>query len=329
MSPLKPGSFLLSRRLGAVALVAAASVVMSSVPASAQSPTACDAARQQGRTLPGCARARQVPRPPSPPRPTIRRQGPQPAPVALPPGAIVMGNDLAGIPASQWRAVGEPFLEIERRVLALGSLSDIRALGESGNARALHLLGRVYEYGQLGTPANQALAIEYYRRAAAAGDPHAQVALGYIYDRGNGVAQNYSEAARLYAAAAAQDHARGQYNLGIFYRDGFGVQQDYARAMALFRQAAEQNYANAFGTIAHLYEAGLGVPQDYAQAIGWARRGANLGSAQAQRRLGIYLYQGLGVQQNQAEGLVWLRRAAAAGDDFARNYLTERNLSLQ
>jgi TPR repeat protein len=248
---------------------------------------------------------------------------------ALPPGAIAMRTMLANISARDYRQVGDPFLEMEQRVLGLGTESDIRALAESGNVRAQYLYGRVLEYGQLGVTADLPSAIAWYRRSAARGDPHAQVALGYLYDRGNGVAQNYPEAARLYAAAAAQGHARGQYNLGVFYRDGFGVRQNPARAMALFRQAADQNYANASGSIAHLYEIGAGVRQDYAQAAGWARTGANLGSAQSQRRYGIYLYEGLGVARNQAEGLAWIRRAANAGDDFAQSYLRERNLSRQ
>jgi len=273
--------------LAALALTAAGLTPVS--PVSAQSAAACDAARQEGRTLPGRSGIRRPPRggqPPGRPGPSARR------PAALTPGAAAMRNALAATSWRDWTTTAS-FLVSERLIFALGSTADMRVLAEAGNARAQYLMGRAHEFGQFATTLDQAQAIGWYRRASAGGEPKAQFTLGYMYGNGQ------------------------------------GVPLDYGRAMALYRQAAEQNYGPALSNISHLYDGGFGVAQDHGQAVYWARRGADVGDATAQRRLGIFLYQGLGTPQNRTEGLIWLRRAAAAGDDFARNYLTERNLSLQ
>jgi TPR repeat protein len=55
-----------------------------------------------------------------------------------------------------------------------------------GNARALGRLGFRYENG-FGVPQNYAAAADLYLRAAERGDPFAQCRLGLSYDRGHGV----------------------------------------------------------------------------------------------------------------------------------------------
>lgn len=63
-----------------------------------------------------------------------------------------------------------------------------------------------------------------------AGDASAQFSLGYMYDQGHGVPQDYSLAAVWYRKAAEQGNPLAQNNLGILYYNGHGVPQDYAEA---------------------------------------------------------------------------------------------------
>ena len=51
-----------------------------------------------------------------------------------------------------------------------------------------------------------------------------------MYERGNGVPQNYQEAVSWYRKAADQGHAGSQNNLGVMYGNGKGVPQDYVQA---------------------------------------------------------------------------------------------------
>ncbi len=50
--------------------------------------------------------------------------------------------------------------------------------------------------------------------AADQGDADAQLNLGFMYDHGEGVPQNYAEAVRWYRMAADQGNAIAQHNLG-------------------------------------------------------------------------------------------------------------------
>src|SRR5271155_3469828 len=54
-----------------------------------------------------------------------------------------------------------------------------------------------------------------YRLAASRGDATSQNNLGAIYDKGNGVAQDYVEAVKWYRKAADQGFAQAQANLGL------------------------------------------------------------------------------------------------------------------
>ena len=69
-------------------------------------------------------------------------------------------------------------------------------------------------------PASKALFTQ-----AASGNPRAQTTLGYLYEYGRGVPQNYVTAVAWYQAAAEQGDANGQYLLGLMYEKGHGVPQ--------------------------------------------------------------------------------------------------------
>ena len=57
-------------------------------------------------------------------------------------------------------------------------------------------------------------AVKWYRKAAEQGDAYAQGQLGWMYDSGQGIAQDYAEAVKWYHKAAEQGNAFAQRNLG-------------------------------------------------------------------------------------------------------------------
>ena len=67
-------------------------------------------------------------------------------------------------------------------------------------------------------------------RAANQGNTDAQNDLGWLYEAGYGVEQDYKQAAALYTKAAEQGNAYAQKNLGWLYEAGYGVEQDYEQA---------------------------------------------------------------------------------------------------
>ena len=76
-----------------------------------------------------------------------------------------------------------------------------------GNARALGRLGFRYESG-LGVPQNYIAAVDLYRRAAEQGDVFAQCRLGLSYDKGHGVRQDFILAYKWLDLAAAKASRR-------------------------------------------------------------------------------------------------------------------------
>lgn len=62
------------------------------------------------------------------------------------------------------------------------------------------------------------------------GDAAAQSYLGFMFETGRGVPQNYTEAAMWYRRAAEQGDSLAQYSLGLLYDKGFGVPRDIVEA---------------------------------------------------------------------------------------------------
>ena len=62
------------------------------------------------------------------------------------------------------------------------------------------------------------------------GNPVAQFYIGFMFETGRGVPQNYTEAAMWYRRAAEQGHGGAQYSLGLLYDKGFGVPRDVVEA---------------------------------------------------------------------------------------------------
>ncbi len=87
---------------------------------------------------------------------------------------------------------------------------------------------------------------------------------------------NYAAAALLWRPLAEQGLGQAQHNLGLMYDRGQGVPQDYAEAVKWLRLAAEQGFAQAQYFLGVSYAEGQGVPQDDAEAVKWYRLAAGL-----------------------------------------------------
>lgn len=74
---------------------------------------------------------------------------------------------------------------------------------ERGDARAQAELGFLYEFGR-GLPQDYVLAAKWYARAAAQGEPHGQHLLGLLYDKGQGVPEDQIESYKWLNLAAAR-----------------------------------------------------------------------------------------------------------------------------
>ena len=76
-----------------------------------------------------------------------------------------------------------------------------------------------------------------------------------------------------------------QNNLGYMYQNGKGVEQDYAKARELYEQAATRGIARAYYHLGEMYENGRGMNQDYAKAAEYYEKAAAKGDTDAQKNL--------------------------------------------
>jgi uncharacterized protein len=155
-----------------------------------------------------------------------------------------------------------------------------------------------------------ARALEKLAPLAEQGNAVAQVKLGIIYSRAEGVLRDDAAALRWLTRAAEQGEPEAQFELGVMYRDGLGTPTDGKRAMQWFQRAAERGVSYAFNAIGGLYLGHPDIPQDYAAALIWFLRGAQLDDADCLYNIAIRYALGQGVEQDDIEAYKWLDLAA-------------------
>jgi TPR repeat protein len=130
--------------------------------------------------------------------------------------------------------------------------------------------------------------------------------LGFMYDRGQGVAKSLKKAAELYALAANQGHASAQCTLGAFYVNGEGVAQSYEKSVELYTLAGNQGQVNAQFNLGLAYYNGLGVAQSNDMARKWWLKAALQENEEAIKNLKI-------IDQREGKTTPTLRCCATCG----------------
>jgi uncharacterized protein len=196
------------------------------------------------------------------------------------------------------------------------SVQTLKAEAEQGDVNGQFALGFIYDVG-FGVPQDFAKSENWYLKAAEQGHAGAQLNLGgkAHYKR------DFVKAIKWYRKAAELGNLDAQFNLGVMYKNGQGLPQDYAEAVNWYRKAAEQGSARGQINLGVMYHSGLGVPQDFAEAVNWFRKAAEQGVAEAQYNLGGMYESGQGVAQDFSEAVKWFRKAAEQGDENARGTL--------
>ena len=174
------------------------------------------------------------------------------------------------------------------------NIAKLKSEAEAGDATSQVTLGLAYQNGS-GVDANDALAVQWYRKAAEAGNSEGQNDLGVMYMHGWGIEKNKEEAIHWYRLAAKQRNSHAMVNLGAAYYNGDGVPIDDAAAYVWLLLAQEAGStqandavqrsgkapggppANAFAQIAEMYENGDGIPADQASALKWLRKAGDAG----------------------------------------------------
>lgn len=142
------------------------------------------------------------------------------------------------------------------------------------------------------------------------GSVRAQTMLGYLYQRGTGVAVNPGRAAYWFGRAAVANYHPAEYALARLYLDQYGGGPERAQALPLMRRAAEGGYPLAQVDLGLMYAEGQETPRDPATAVEWFRKAADQDFASGEYALALALIEGRGVPANPEEGLAWAIKAA-------------------
>jgi TPR repeat protein len=197
---------------------------------------------------------------------------------------------------------------------------------------------QLYEQGDMG-------AVGYFYSAANNNDACAIAFLGYMYQNGDYVEQDYAMAIawweRFIAISPIPSDTSGlglrcwiDFNLGNLYSFGLGVDQDYARAFEYYLSSAKGGNLLAAQILGDFYRDGLGTTQDYEQAIKWYAKVAVVEVdelqeveilnnctdhiSKAQYQLALLYKEGLGVVRNSTKTIEWFTRAALNGHKEAK-----------
>jgi len=122
--------------------------------------------------------------------------------------------------------------------------------------------------------------VREYRKAAEQGDASAQYNLGWAYERGRGIAEDFRESVKWYRKAAEQGFAPAQYIMGrmhdpsvAYYTDRRvkreGIADDITSSLRWYRKAAEQGHPQALYEMGRVYEHAREVKRDLVKARMW------------------------------------------------------------
>ena len=112
-------------------------------------------------------------------------------------------------------------------------------------------------------------ALQLFTDLANRGMAEAQINLGMMFERGQGVLQNFDEAIKWYQLAASQGLTKAQEKLNLLVSKAAAAQVNFGLGVA--------------------FEKGQGVPQDIMEAIRWYQLAADQGLIKAQEKLNLLL----------------------------------------
>jgi uncharacterized protein len=181
-----------------------------------------------------------------------------------------------------------------------------RTVDEQLNLATDYFVGR-------GVARDLKLAAHWYEKAAEAGDPEAQMEIGYLYDAGIGVSRDPAQAVHWYQLAVAGGLVHAKVNLGVAYLRGEGVPQNVQTAIQLFSEAAAKGDGLAACFLGEMYDGGMGVAQDRAAGERWYVKGAKLHDPQAEYKLGLLFSQAKDHAHDFRTAETLLQESAAAG----------------
>jgi localization factor PodJL len=179
-----------------------------------------------------------------------------------------------------------------------------------GNARQLY--DQAIARQQAGDAAGAATLM---RAAADTGDARSINRLAKMYERGEGVPRDPAQARALTERAASRGSRQAMHNLGVYYAEGEGPQRDLNKAAENFRRAANKGVTDSQFNLGAMAEQGLAGQRSDREAYYWysvAGRNGDRDAAAKSRELAARLP---ATEKAAEDQRVASFQAEAGGDD--------------
>ena len=184
-------------------------------------------------------------------------------------------------------------------------LTLIRQAIDLGYDSAMNTLGVLYADESFAT-FDKAAALNWFRRAAEAGDYEGLFNLGLTYE----IDGDFAEAAKWYRLSADQNNSEATCNLASLLADGKGLAQNIEEASRLYDWAGDElQYPLGYYGLARLHDEAKYRMQDLAEAAGYYFMAADKGVALAQLRYAELAEMGFGDPNTANDAYVWTRVA--------------------
>jgi TPR repeat protein len=171
----------------------------------------------------------------------------------------------------------------------------IQAAADQGFAPAQNALAQLNGQGPAAAPGDDifqrgvalyksgdhAGAAALMQQAAEAGNPTATYEMGYMFENGDGLAQDSAQSAQWYMKAAAMGDASGEAAVGQLYENGSQVDENWDTAAQWYMKSAQQGNRMGEFRLGRAYHYGVGLPLDLGAAEQWYDKAAALGDSQA------------------------------------------------
>ncbi|EWH08455.1 Sel1 domain-containing protein [Catenovulum agarivorans DS-2] len=165
---------------------------------------------------------------------------------------------------------------------------------------------------------NEALALDFARKAAAQDVEEAYVLLADIYLQGMGVEADLTQAKTW--LNKAPEHPRAMYLMAERVLDENSANYQQQR-VNLITKAAELGYAPAMYTLGKLYYYGEYLAQDLPSSVHWFSQAAEQGHSAAHYYYGMGLFYGEGTAKDEVEGIKHIFAAAHKRHALAQSFL--------
>ena len=204
-----------------------------------------------------------------------------------------------------------------------------RQAAAKGQPEAMLALGNMYYHGT-GVELAPAKAVEWYRLASDKGSAKAKVYLADCYDRGIGGMPHDAQKSFELVNDALQidpDNAIATEKLAEDYERGRGTRADPHQALILMKRAVDLGNTAAIGTLGTYYIRGLGQRADPKMAASLFKQGADKNNAACMFFYAQCLQEGLGIARNSTQAVDYYRAAAERNFPPARDWCRQFGVS--